>query len=172
MSQTNKFLIAIAAVASVFVFAGGPTQALAAGSDTTTFNVKITIANSCDISTTAPTDIDFGSFNDVASANGATGTTNLNVKCTKNAAATIALTPGNADTTGAGVMTLSANTIAYQLYQDSGDTTVWGDVAGTNTLSYTGTGSADTVPAYAKVTGTVEVPAGIYTDTVTAKITY
>lgn len=62
--------------------------------------------------------------------------------------------------------------IGYTLYQDSSFQTVWGSTAGTNTNDSTGTGAAQSYTVYGKVTSSLNVPAGNYSDTVTIDVTY
>ncbi len=68
--------LAIAAAATLAFTAGRAHAATA----TTTFNVRITITAACDISTTAPTDVNFGSQPSTATNVDNQGA--LNVNCT------------------------------------------------------------------------------------------
>jgi spore coat protein U-like protein len=65
------------------------------------------------------------------------------------------------------------NTIAYNLFQDSGDTTIWGDGSGvTKTENYTlPLGGSETLPIYGNVPGGQNVRAGTYTDGVSVTVT-
>jgi spore coat protein U-like protein len=63
------------------------------------------------------------------------------------------------------------NFIAYGLYRDAGRQDFWGEVVGTDTLAGTGTASAQSIPVYGRVPST-DAPAGSYSDTVVATITY
>ena len=171
------------------------TAAQAAGTATDTFNVKITITGTCDaaaFTANATGDVDFGSH--VADAASAALTANntgtaLAVLCSKNLPVTVGLTPSNANTTGAGVMSNGTDTIAYQLTQPTGGpagpftaayATVWGADAlgaGVNSLAVTGNGlaagNAVLIPVGATVAAnSLNVSAGNYTDAVTATLTY
>jgi len=71
------------------------------------------------------------------------------------------------------------NYLAYQLYQDSGHSTVWnatnvGTVGGTGGVSGTGSGSNQTLTVYALIPAGTAVPAttGTYTDTVVVTVNY
>ena len=148
-------------------FLAGFAVAASAGTDTTTFQVKITITESCDIHTTAATDVDFGSVARSATASQATGA--LNVNCTNGTAYSIGLNNGaNYNTTRR--MTDGTNFIGYGLYRSSGTTQPWDDAS--NLYSGTGTGSTQSVSVYGTVSGSTNVPAGSYADTVTATVTY
>jgi spore coat protein U-like protein len=57
----------------------------------------------------------------------------------------------------------------YQLYTDSEHTTVWDNTTG---QSVTGTGASSPTPVYGVITKGQNVPAGSYTDTVVATITF
>jgi len=69
-------------------------------------------------------------------------------------------------------MVLGANSVAYQLYRDSGRTQVWGNTVGTDTVAGTGTGSAQPLTVYAIVPAQTTPPAGTYTDTVVVSVTH
>ena len=66
------------------------------------------------------------------------------------------------------------NYVGYQLYQDSGRSTVWGATTGTNTLSRTATGNNENYPVYGRVSNPSanNAAAGNYQDTITATIVY
>jgi spore coat protein U-like protein len=65
----------------------------------------------------------------------------------------------------------STHVLTYSLYQDSGHLTVWGNTAGT-AVSHTGTGTATALTVYGAVDPGQSVPAGNYSDTVVATITF
>ena len=163
-------LIAIAAVLGLS-FASTATQAATA---TTTFNVRITITAACDITTTAPTDVNFGTV-----ASTATNVDNqglLNVNCTPSAPYTIALDNGQ-NGTDANTRKMSSGTaqVPYQLYRNATRTAadVWGSTTGTggNVYAGTGSGTSQAVPVYGRVPN-ANFPAGAYADVITATITY
>lgn len=164
-----------AVLASLLVAAGG-TQA---ATDSTTFKVKIVIKESCTISTTAPTDVDFGTVTrDSATANyDAAG--KLNVNCSDGTPYAIGLT-GGANSTGTASSPVAGDRrmkhaslteyVPYDLYQDASRATFWGNTTASK-LSGTGTGASVAVPVYGRLTD-VNFPAGTYEDTVTATVTY
>lgn len=174
MRNLTKTLIATALLAA-------GSQALAA--DTTTFDVKIVILKACTITAAAATDVDFGSVAYDSTAN-ADAQGSVTARCTPLTPYNIALNAGaNAATandvntrrmknTNAAVTT--NNFVAYQLYQNSARSTVWGSTVGTNTLSASGTGANQVYPVYGRVANpsTNNAAAGSYLDTITATIIY
>ena len=71
-------------------------------------------------------------------------------------------------------MSNGANSIPYTLYRDSNRTLNWGNTISTDTQAGTGTGNNQSISVYGRVAGgaAVNVPAGVYTDTIQATITY
>lgn len=158
-----------------------------AASVTDTFQVTITINDTCNAVTFAGQSISDVAFGNRATtetdggaiyANNASGT-NLSVTCNNGVNFNVGLTPSNANTGGAGTMVNGANTIAYQLYQPDASnaaatTTNWGNIIGTNTVARTSTGAAIALPVSAGIaTGGLSGKAGgNYADTVTATLTF
>lgn len=146
-----------------------------AAEDTAQFNVMIEILESCDIASSAASDIDFGSHvRNSGAPVSAMGT--LTVNCTDGTDYTIGLNEGqNATSTIASAdnrrMTSGTDFVAYGLYRDASHLEFWGNEAGTNTLPGTGTATAQDITVYGRVPST-DVPPGSYTDIVTATITY
>lgn len=101
-------------------------------------------------------------------------TSTLSVQCTNTTPYNIGLNAGTG--TGATVavrkMTNGAATINYSLYSDSGRTTVWGNTVGTDTVSSTGTGSAQSFTIYGRVPPQTTPAAATYSDTITVTVTY
>jgi spore coat protein U-like protein len=162
--------IATAALVGL-AFASGSAQAATA---TTTFNVRITITAACDISTTAPTDVNFGTQPSTATAVDNQGA--LNVNCTPGSPYTISLDNGQ-NGTDANTRKMSSGTaqVPYQLYRNATRTAadIWGSTTGTggNVYAGTGTGTVQTVPVYGRVPS-ANFAAGSYADVITATITY
>jgi len=161
----------LVAVAGVVASLASPARAATA---TTTFNVRITITAACDIATTAPTDVNFGSQPSTATNVDNQGA--LNVNCTPSAPYTIALDNGQ-NGTDANSRKMSSGTalVPYQLYRAASRTPadVWGSTAGTggNVFAGTGTGTVQNLPVYGRVPS-ANFPAGTYNDVITATITY
>jgi len=158
------------------VIAGAFASVAMAGSANANLSVSASIADNCLITTTS---VSFGAY-DAISANASTalnGTGAVKVTCTKNAAATVKLgqgaNAGGSSTDAAPVRQMSdgsSNVMSYQLYSDSGRTSVWNNDTG---VSHTGTGSEVTLTVYGKVpAGQNTLPAGSYNDTVQATVTF
>lgn len=162
-----KMAAAVAGACAVVAAIAAPNPA------TTTFQVKFTVNKACSVSAT---NLDFGTQD--ATATNVPGSTNgtITVTCSKGTAYTIGLLPSNNSSTGAGTMagatTGNTDKVPYQLYQDSGLATVWGNTASTNTVGGSGTGSAQAaVTVYGKVASANYTP-DAYADTVTVNVVY
>ena len=150
-----------------------------AATDATTFNVKLTVTESCFISTTAPTDVNFGTQARTATAISLDAAGALNVNCTTGTAYNIGLN-GGTNTSGAIAapvagnrrMRLGATTnyVGYELYQNTARTTFWGNATG-SWLGGTGTGASVAIPVYGRVVA-ANAPAGAYADVITATVNY
>jgi spore coat protein U-like protein len=64
-----------------------------------------------------------------------------------------------------------SNRLSYFLYSDAGWTTVWANTVGTG-VAHTGTATATAITVYGQVTAGQNVPAGSYSDTVVATVTF
>jgi spore coat protein U-like protein len=167
MDRRNKIVVA-ALIASTL-----PLTAIAATVGSS-FDVTITLENACDVTTTAPTDMDFGTQSLLTSAKTATST--ITVTCTSGATYDIGLDAGANessadDTTTRRMINGGTNYVSYDLLQPDG-VTHWGNTVSTDTYADTGTGS----PQAFTVNGTVPIqstpPAGAYSDTVQVTVTY
>ncbi len=168
-----KKLLGIAAVGAIMTVASAG-EARAQSTDATTFNVTITIVESCDIHTGAATDVAFGSHSRSATTANAAGALTLN--CTLDTAYNIGLSAGNHSTSTTPSasnrrMIDGTNYVPYGLYRDSSRTLFWGNSIGVDTLAGLGTGAAASVPVYGRVPS-LNAPAGTYTDMITATVTY
>ena len=137
-----------------------------ASTTTGTIAVSATIQAACSI-TTNP--IDFGVYNSTLD----TVSPKLVVTCTNTLPYTVGL---NAGTTSGGTVTQrlmksGSNTLQYNIFQDSNFQNVWGNTTG-SWVSGTGNGQAQELTMYAKIPAGIFNPAGAYTDTVTATVTY
>ena len=153
-----KNFITTALLLSSGVFIAGQTNA---STKDATFKVKIEVVSTCAISAT---DIDFGEVNSGMAATDKTGT--LNVTCTSQ-------TPYSVGLSSSGKMTHTTDptsSIAYKLFKASSDTAEWDN--DNNQYSSTGSGIVQTIPVVAKLSGSTNVRAGNYADTVTATVTY
>jgi spore coat protein U-like protein len=121
------------------------------------------------------TNISFGgSVGVLTSAIPATGT--ITATCTYGDSYTLALNKGT--TSGASLSNRlmagsGSATVQYQLYTNSGHSTVWGDgTSGTSTSGGTGTGSAQNYTVYGQVPAQTTPAPNTYSDTITVTITY
>ena len=169
-SVLTAALIAIGSLAAV--------SASAAGTATGSFKVLLKVDSACTVNAEIgnQNNINFGTVNAGATPNPAvaTSTLPLSVQCSNGSPYAIALTPvstGNSD--GTGEMKKGADKVAYSLFSDVAATTTWGSLD-TNDVEGTGAGNLvkNTHAVYAKVTGSTDVPAGNYEDTVNVAVTY
>lgn len=162
MRMITKTLLATALAVA------GTTPALAA--DTTSFNVTITIQDTCDVDAAAATDVAFGNVESTQTNIDNAGS--LSVQCTPLTPYTIALDNGlsGADVTSR-AMANGATLVPYQLYQDAARGDVWGNTVGTDVYGGTGDGAIQVIPVYGRVAN-ANFPAGTYSDVVTATIAY
>jgi spore coat protein U domain-containing protein, fimbrial subunit CupE1/2/3/6 len=146
-----------------------PTGPAGAATATTTFLVTANIAVSCTITAT---DLDFG---DYANAQ-LDGQSQITVTCTNTATWNVGLNAGTC--TGATVTTRcmtgpGAAALNYSLSSDATRIVNWGNTVGTDTVSGTGTGGPEIITVYGRIpAGQTTAPAGGYTDTITAEITF
>lgn len=155
-------------------------QALAAsafaGTDSTTFDVKLVITESCDIHTTRPTEVDFGTRARVSGPVSISANGSITVNCSAGTAYKIGLDGGNnaGATPSAGDRRMAGQSngalVPYDLYQDAALAIFWGN-AGTALLSSTGTGINQVFPVYGRLTS-LNYAADSYLDTITATVTY
>jgi spore coat protein U-like protein len=143
---------------------------LPASSQTTHFQISATAVDSCNVSAF---DLGFGRY-DPLQATPADQTTTVSVTCTLDVTYIIGLNAG----AGAGAtvatrkMTSGSGTLDYSLYRDGSRTTVWGNTAGTDTVSGVGTGIAADYTVYGRINAKQPIRAGTYQDTITVSIYY
>lgn len=172
--RTKTFLGTAAAVAAAAVIlAGVTTQRVSAATATANLAVSASVSNNCTISTAA---LGFGSYDPVvahASTN-LDGSGTVTIACTKGAATTVGLGLGsNASGSTRRMTDGSSNYLTYELYQDSGRTTVWGNSgAGLFTPAVAPSKAARNFTVYGRVTSNQDVPAGSYADTVVATVNF
>jgi spore coat protein U-like protein len=134
----------------------------------TTFGISATVVASCGVTATA---LAFGNYTGVV----ATTTSTLTVTCSNSTTYNVGLSAGsgtNATVTTRSMTGPSSASLGYQLYQDSGYSTYWGQTVGTDTLAGTGTGSAQSITVYGQIPASEYVTPGSFSDTITATITY
>lgn len=146
----------------------GPHQPASAATATTTFQVTATVQATCLINANP---LAFGTYTGTQ----ADATSTLSVTCTNTTPYNVGLDAGTA--TGATVTTRrmtgpSAALLNYALFSDSARTVTWGNTVGTNTVTGTGNGNAQTLTVYGRVAAGQFVAPGAYADTITATITF
>jgi spore coat protein U-like protein len=149
----------------------------ASGTATSDLSVSASVADNCTISTSA---LAFGSY-DPISANASSdldNTGSVSVTCTSGASANVTLGQGsNADTGSTDAAPLrrmadgSSHYLSYSLFSDTNRSTAWGNTSGTG-VDHTGTGSSASLTVYGRITAGQNVPAGSYSDTVVATVTF
>jgi spore coat protein U-like protein len=173
-----------ALLAAAVAAAGFTAQSFAATSPATaTFNVTATVPNSCKVEAT---DIDFGSY-DPVNANSTTdlpSSGTVTVSCVKGTVATVSLdqgkNPGSGSTCTAPVRQMkdsAGDFLAYNIDQDSNNTTVWGCTSGTNTQGFTSTSKDPSAgnglyTTYGVIPAGQDVPVGTYSDVVTVSVAF
>lgn len=163
-------------VISAALALGLSSLALAADPATANLSVTASITANCTISTAA---VAFGAYDPIVTNKSAdlTGTGTVTVTCTNGSDVTIALDQGaHADTGSTDAaplrrMTDGTDFLSYALYQNSGNSTIWGNTVGTS-VDDVGTGVAADHTVYGVVAQNQNVEAGSYTDTVIAGVTF
>jgi spore coat protein U-like protein len=138
---------------------------------TGSFTVQITIQASCVF--VSATTLTFTAVGVIAANDDAS--TTLSVQCTNTTPYNIGLSAGLG--TGATVasrkMTGTGGALVnYTLYSDTNRTTVWGQTVGTDTVSASGSGAAQSYTVYGRVPVQTTPAPGAYTDTITVTVTY
>ncbi len=144
-----------------------PLDLASAGTATTTFQVTATVQATCLISAT---DLAFGTYSGAQ----VDATSTITVTCTAttpwNIGLNAGLCPGGTVTTRC--MQAGAATLNYAMYRDAARSLNWGNTVGTDTLSGTGSGSAQNNTVYGRVAGSQYPAPGGYADTITATVTF
>lgn len=142
------------------------------GTATATFNVSLILQANCSISATP---LNFGTNGVLATA--LNQQTTVAVTCTNTTPYNVGLDAGTVAGSSvtsrlmAGTATgNTGTTVGFQLYQDAGRTTVWGNTQGTNTVAGTGTGSAQSIAVYGQVPAQTTPKPDTYQTTVTATV--
>lgn len=166
MSINSKAVVGAMLVA----FGLASTSVLFAASVTNTMPVKIVIQNACNVATTAPTTLDFGTAGPLVANVDQQAT--ITVTCTTGAIYNVGLDGGGGGNINTRRMINGTNTVGYQLYQNAGRTTVWGNTPGTDTVPGTGNGTSQTLTVYGRVPPQTTPPAATYNDNVTVTVNY
>jgi spore coat protein U-like protein len=166
-----KFLVTIKlvlpAAIGVLVLGLGSTSVFAA-TVTTTFQVTANVQATCAISATTAA---FGSYTGVVSDT----TSIVTVTCSNTTTYNIGLNAGlgtGATVTNRAMTGPNSALLNYGLFQDAAHSVNWGDTVGTDTVTGTGDGLAQTVTIFGQVSAGQFVAPGAYLDTITATITF
>jgi spore coat protein U-like protein len=159
-------------VAATIAFLVGGTAF--AGTDTSQFQVTATVGANCTITAAA---LDFQAYDPVGT--NATSpldqTGSVTVSCTKGASIWVGLDAGlygAVGSFGTRAMYNSTDHLGYELYSDSGRSTVWGDTSGTG-ASWTSPGmAAHAMTIYGRIGAGQDVSTGSYADTITATVNF
>ncbi len=134
------------------------------------FTANATVSKTCTV--IAANNLSFGAAAGLLAAN-VDATTTLQTQCTNSTAFQIGLDNGqNASGTTRRMLGSSGDLITYELYQDSGRTTRWGNTVNSDTVSGTGNGAVQTSTVYGRVAAQATPTPGTYTDTITVNVTY
>jgi len=135
------------------------------------FTVQASYGGACTVTATS---MNFGSRGVLDSAIDATNT--IAVTCTSGASYTIGLSGGDSGATDPTQRQMSdaADTefVTYGIYRDSARTQPWGSTIGSDTVTGTGTGSAQSHTAYGRVPAQATPSAQAYSDTIVVTVTY
>jgi spore coat protein U-like protein len=134
--------------------------------------VTMEIVQQCIVSAS---DLDFGAYSS-DSKTPARGQTAIQLTCGSGVTAEIALDAGTGavGNTSRRQMLQDSGTdrMDYDLYQDAGRTTHWGDRSGRDTLEVLTTGKPQTVPIYGEIPSRQRVRDGTYSDVITVIVHY
>jgi spore coat protein U domain-containing protein, fimbrial subunit CupE1/2/3/6 len=163
-------LIAGAGMAALVAGLVGATQpAVNAAAANSNFTVSASVAANCSISAGA---LAFGAY-DPVTANASTDldqTSTITVACTKGSTGVVSLNNGSNASGSTRRMKSGTDFLSYEMYSDSGRSTVWN---ASNTVSYTAASKATSgLTLYGRVAAGQDVPVGNYSDTVQATITF
>jgi spore coat protein U-like protein len=138
------------------------------GTITGSFLVTAVVQPACTISATT---LAFGTYAGVQTD----GQSQISLTCTNYATWNIGLSAGTfagATVTARKMTGPSGSALAYSIYRDAARTLNWGNTVGTDTLTGTGTGSAQSVPVYGRVPASQAAPSGSYQDTIIGTVTF
>ena len=146
---------------------------LLAATATANVTVSASVTNNCSITGGS---LAFGAYDPLVTnaTDPKDGSGTFTVACTKGASGvTIDLGQGQNYSAGRR-MIAGADWVTYQLYSDSGRTTVWGSTSGGATVAVAAPTSkaATTYTVYGRITGGQDVAAGNYGDTVVATVNF
>ena len=171
MQTVKRIVFGLAAGVAI----AGPLAQSSMLAATATANVTVTatVANNCTIAGGA---LAFGSYDPLVTnaTDAKDGSGTFAVACTKGAAG-VTIDLGQGQNWAAGRrMVAGGEAVNYQLYSDSGRSTVWGSTSGGSALTVSAPTSKApvTYTVYGRITGGQDVAAGNYTDTILATVNF
>jgi spore coat protein U-like protein len=166
----NRSIARVAVAAGALVL--GATAPALAQTATANLSVTATVTKNCSITTTP---VAFGSYDPIV-ANAASpldGTGSVVVTCTKGAGTRIDLGLGSNATGSTRRMLGGTDLLTYELYTDTGRSTVWGSGAGAGqSIPAAPNKNPRTFTVYGRVAAGQDVGAASYSDTVVATINF
>lgn len=172
MSTKTFSLRKLTLISAAALATGG--AAVAQAQEAANLDVSTTVVASCTIGTTA---LAFGDYDPINPA-ALDGTGTVTVTCTQDAPVAITLGQGvNAGGTSTEAaperrLTDATNFLTYSLFSNTERTTEWTNDAAGN-VATTGTGAAEDHTVFGRIDGAQSTaPAGAYTDTVVATVTF
>ena len=166
---------ALASAILIAVGSAAPSTAVA-GSANANLNITASVPNNCTISA-AP--VSFGAYDPIVTnaSSPLDGTGTLGIDCTDGADYLVTL--GQGDNAGSGSsnaiparnLSLNGKKLSYNLYQNPARNTVWANTNETG-VSSKATGGPAVMNVFGRILPGQNVPAGSYSDTVTATVTY
>jgi len=150
-------------------------SAATAATKTTSFNVTASVADVCVIDSAG--DLAFGPY-DPSSGAPLDQTSDIVLRCTNGTPYTVDLSKGNASSYSPRQMDDGgSNTLDYNLYSDSGHSTIWGDGSGgSSDVSDSGDGMASgnekTHTVYGRIPDQPTAVPASYSDVITVTVTY
>ncbi len=170
--RNMRLVRTLAAITATTALVATMAPSATAATATANLTVSATVTKNCTVSTSA---LAFGSYDPVvanASAN-LDGTGGVTVACTRGATASIALGAGsNASGATRRMADGAGNFLTYELYSDSGRSSVWNTAAGSLSLTAAPSRAARDYTVYGRISGNQDVPAGTYGDTVVATVNF
>jgi len=166
----------LAAVAAALLLTISPAFA---GSATGTMTVTATVPSDCVFGSMS---LPFSSYDSVGleATVPLTATGSLSITCTDETSVSVGANTGSNPNNASGSCATTTCTramgdgnndyLSYDLYSDSGHTSVWDNAGGT--IPLTGTGLIQTINVYGFAPAGQNIPAGPYTDTVMVTATY
>ncbi|OTP76217.1 Sigma-fimbriae tip adhesin [Caballeronia sordidicola] len=172
MNQKIRMLALVAALAFTSALPVAHAATYANGTATATLNVTLALQANCAISATP---LNFGTNGVLATA--LNQQTTVAITCTNTTPYNVGLDGGTVagSTVPSRLMAGTATgntgtTVSFQLYQDAGRATVWGNTQGTNTVAGVGTGSVQSISVYGQVPAQTTPKPDTYQTTITATV--